>query len=122
MGTEPHVEPPPHAPEPAQDVVSYTGAPTGMPNGGDANANMDSLYMQFGLTKPAENVPVQRGHANQVHANQVHANQVHANQGGASTERVMITRDSLRSAMHELVDDDAFMNVIMNKLKTPNMQ
>lgn len=106
--TEPHVEPPPHTAEPAQDLASYTGANAGMPNGGDANANMDSLYMQFGLTKPADNVSNVRGHANQ---------------GGASNERVTITRDSLRTALHELVDDDAFMNVIMSKLKAPtNMQ
>lgn len=88
--TEPHVEPPPHTAEPVPNV--------GMQNGGD-------MYMQFGATKPAENVSNVPGHPNQ---------------GGGLSDRVTITRDSLRTSLHELLDDDAFMNVILSKVKAVN--
>lgn len=56
----------------------------------DNNSLMESLYPQYGLTKPGDNAP---------------------------QERVTITMASLRAALHALVDDDAFLGMIMQKLK-----
>lgn len=51
---------------------------------------MDTLYAQFGLTKPAE---------------------------PNGKDNLTITMSSLRAALHELVDDDNFLRTIMQKLK-----
>lgn len=73
--TEPQTEPMPKE-------VAAMNAPEGV--------NMDTLYAQFGLTRPPD---------------------------GGAQDRISVTMGSLRSALHELVDDDAFLRVIMQRLK-----
>jgi len=58
------------------------------------SAQVDSLYTQFGLASPEP----------------------------APQESVTVTLATLRSALHSLADDDAFLKMVMLKLKAPQVQ
>jgi len=97
--SEPHLEP---GPRPVQDNMQQADA--GGPPGG--NAQIDSLYAHFGLKKPEEG-----GAGNAAAQQQVAA------RGGRGGESITITRESLRSALHALVDDENFLSAITAKLQ-----
>jgi len=91
---EPQMEPGPRAGAPAQHTEA-------------AGNDVDLLYAQFGLTKPGDGAA---------------PGQQQAAAGGQSSAvpagAVVVTRDSLRTALHGLANDDAFLTAIMNKLKS----
>lgn len=92
--TEPQTEPQPIGaparPEPAPQVAD--------PGHGGAGGDMDSLYAQFGLTKPGD-----------------------APAGGqapaANEDRVAVSKESLRATFRALAEDDVFLSQFMAKLK-----
>mmetsp|Transcript_5874 Transcript_5874/g.9508 ORF Transcript_5874/g.9508 Transcript_5874/m.9508 type:complete len:232 (-) Transcript_5874:73-768(-) len=90
--SKPHGDPEPlqQKPRGRQEENSQTDPTNG--------AFVDSLYAQFGLTKPndpmVQQAPVVSNSAN-----------------------VQVTRESLSAALHELADDDNFLDMVLNKLK-----
>lgn len=91
--TEPQTEPQPinAPPAPVDPGVGATG-PT------NDNSQMDSLYAQFGLTKPPDNTGGMQAQT-------------------AGQDRIAVSKESLRATFHALADDDGFINAFMAKLK-----
>jgi len=51
------------------------------------------------------------------HNSQQGSNAHQREQGGASDKQVVVTKDSLRGALHALADDDNFLGAVMQKLR-----
>mmetsp|Transcript_26006 Transcript_26006/g.53964 ORF Transcript_26006/g.53964 Transcript_26006/m.53964 type:complete len:237 (-) Transcript_26006:335-1045(-) len=97
--TEPQTEPMPAPPEPKPPINQPEPAPPAptisAADNVQSGGQVDLLYTQFGLTSPGE---------------------------GAPQETVTISMASVRSALHALADDDTFLKMVMQKLKSNQIQ
>lgn len=100
---EPQTEPQPRAGDTGDSAAAADGRADGGKN--YPAAGVDSLYEQFGLTKP------EAGASGGPPASTLPPG------GAAKGDEITVTREGLRRALHEMIDSDEFLDGLMRKLR-----